>query len=135
MNQELLIVGIIALAVGAIITYLILKSSMVNRNKFDELKDNFAATKNELDTKVALENELRNSVSEMTTELSSDREKNKDQERNIAELNASMKNLQEKVSEEKETNKQQQESIEHSTREILRLKTELSKVETLKTSL
>ena len=46
MNQELLIVGIIALAVGAIITYLILKSSMVNRNKFDELKDNFAATKN-----------------------------------------------------------------------------------------
>ena len=135
MNQELLIVGIIALAVGAIITYLILKSSMVNRNKFDELKDNFAATKNELDTKVALENELRNSVSEMTTELSSEREKNKDQERNIAELNASMKNLQEKVSEEKETNKQQQESIEHSTREILRLKTELSKVETLKTSL
>ena len=76
MNQELLIVGIIELAVGAIITYLILKSSMVNRNKFDELKDNFAATKNELDTKVALENELRNSVSEMTTELSSEREKN-----------------------------------------------------------
>lgn len=138
MNQEMITiiaVGVIALILGVIITYLILKSSTIPRDKFDALKDNFASTKNELDTKNALENELRNSIRELTTELNSQREKNQNQERNIAELNALTKNLQEKINEEKETNKSQQLNIEQSNRQILQLKTDLSKTETLKTNL
>jgi DNA recombination protein RmuC len=129
------IVGIVALVLGVIITYLILKSSTISRNKFDELKDKFASTKNELDTKNAVESELRNSLKDIITELNTEREKNRNQERTIAELNASTKNLLEKVNEEKETNKTQQQKIELSNRQMIELKTELSKVETLKANL
>ena len=60
-------------------------------------------------------------------------ETNKNQEKNIAELNVALLNLQQRIEEEKNINQKQQENIEKSSKEILNLKTELSKVETIKT--
>jgi flagellar motility protein MotE (MotC chaperone) len=138
MNQDLitfLFVALIALVLGIILSYLFLKSTMVNRNSLDEIKDKYAAAKNELDTKIALEKELRESVTKTVNELQQEREKNKEQEKDIAQLNENLNSLNTRVDEEKETNRKQQEYTENSSREILTLKTELSKVETIKSIL
>ena len=135
MTQETIIVGIISLLVGIIITYLLVKSSTVSREKFDTLKDNLAVTKNDLDTKIALEKELRDTTNQLHLKLNNEQETNKKQENNLAALNAKIQSLRERFLEEKETNKSQQKNIEKSNNRILDLKSELSKIETVKSSM
>ena len=135
MTQETIIVGIISLLVGIIITYLLVKSSTVSREKFDTLKGNLAVTKNDLDTKIALEKELRDTTNQLHLKLNNEQETNKKQENNLAVLSATIQSLRERFLEEKETNKSQQKNIEKSNNRILDLKSELSKIETVKSSM
>lgn len=138
MDQELttlITVGAIALLAGFFISYLLLKASMIKRNKFDELKDRNAIIKNELDTKIALENELRNVITETKSSLDNEKDLNRSQEKQIATLQATVYNLQERASENKEINYKQQQDINKGNSQILELKSELSKVETIKSAL
>jgi len=138
MNQEILIpliIGIVAAVIAALITYLIIKSSTVKRDLYDELKDNFAANQNELDTKIALEKELRSAMDQLNNKLINEQDINKSQENDIAGLRAEMYNVKERFAEEKTTNEKQQTAIENSRQQIGFLKTELSKIELVKNAL
>jgi len=138
LSQEFLtiiIVVLTALVLGAVITYLILKALMVNRTVYDELKDKLAITKNELDTKKALEQTLQIEVNKLNKNLLNEHNLNTQQQNQLATLKAKLDSLYERANEEKVINQKQQENIEKSNNQILLLKAELSKVETIKISL
>lgn len=138
MNQEILIplvVSIAAAIIAALITYLILKSVTVKRTQYDELKNNFTTTLNKLDTKIALEKELRNTVDQLGNQLINEQDINRNQESDIAALRANMHSVQARFEEEKTTNQEQQTAIENSRQQIGYLKTELSKIELIKEAL
>jgi DNA recombination protein RmuC len=135
MNQESILIGLIALAAGIFVTRLILKSSTVQRDKYDNLKDDLASTRNELDTKFAVEKELRKTIDDINSKVVKDQEIHRTQENNLASLRATISSLQERFSEERSTNLKQQENIGASNDRILFLKSELAKVEVEKTAL
>ena len=138
MEQETIlhiIIGVIAFLIGLVIMYLITKSSTVKRDQYDIIKDNLSSTKNELDTKIALEQELRQSILNLNQQLSNEKQLNADQQNELVSLKSSIHSLQTRMDDEKEINAKQQESINRSNQEILHLKSELSKVETIKSSL
>ncbi len=139
MNQEIvtyiIIVGLIALAFGAGIMYLVLKSSTINRKRYDEIKDDFTIAKNELEAKIALEKELRLSVEQLHADLKDEREKSNHHEKHVAELNITLQNAQQRLEEEDQAKQQQQKHIEENHQEILALKTNISKLETVKANL
>ncbi|MFT6480764.1 MAG: uncharacterized membrane-anchored protein YhcB (DUF1043 family), partial [Spirosomataceae bacterium] len=135
MNQESILIGLIALAAGIFVTRLILKSSTVQRDKYDNLKDDLASTRNELDTKFAVEKELRKTIDDINSKVVKDQEIHRTQENNLASLRATISSLQERFSEERSTNLKQQENIGASNDRILFLKSELAKVEVEKNAL
>ena len=135
MNIEIIITSIIAFLIGGIIVYLVLKSSQVKRSLYDQLKEQFSSTKNLLDTKIALEKDLKFNFDSIKNHLNIEKETNKKQETELAKINANISSLQERFTEEKEINTAQQNDIKQNNNYILTLKTELVKFETLNNSL
>ncbi len=135
MDFNILIIGLIAFIIGGIIIYLLMKSHTISRDKVDKLKENFAIAKNELDTRIAIESELRNSLNDLNQSLETEREKNSVKDANIAQKSATIHLLEEQLEEERQKNRKAQKDIEKSTEDFLQLKAELSKVETQKANL
>ncbi len=126
----IILVAFGALGLGLLLTYLFMRAATVRRTLYDKAKDQLAKAQNTLDTKTALEQELRQHLSTLNTELSEEKIKNKDQEKEIAQLQADARNIQSRFSEERETNIKQQESIEFNNNQILGLKSQLAEVST-----
>lgn len=131
----IIVVGILAAMLGAVIAYLLLRSSRVSRAEYDGVRDQLSARQNALDTQLALERELRGSIDQLSGQLRAEQETNRMQERNIAQLRAQQDSAERRIAEEKELNLMQQRSIESSNGKIMHLQSELSKVEGLKGAL
>ncbi|MEL6123640.1 MAG: DNA recombination protein RmuC, partial [Bacteroidota bacterium] len=71
----------------------------------------------------------------LSSQLDGERETNRKQQQSISALHASSQLLEERVKEERETNLSQQQNIDYGNQQILHLRAELSKVETIKSSL
>lgn len=135
LSTEHIILAIVGLLLGVIITYLILRARSVSLKKHEQVKEELITIKHQLDTKVRSEKELKASLIDIKKELVLEKELNKTQETQITSFRMSIQNLQERINEEKITNQLQQKSIEQSQKDTLHLKTELSKIETIKLAL
>ena len=79
----LVLIILAALGLGLLLAYLFMKAATVRRTAYDEVKDQLAKTQNTLDTKAALEQELRQHLDTLHTELSEEKSKNKDQRKKL----------------------------------------------------
>ncbi|MEL6390206.1 MAG: DNA recombination protein RmuC, partial [Bacteroidota bacterium] len=78
---------------------------------------------------------MRTRLQNLSSQLDGERETNRKQQQSISALHASSQLLEERVKEERETNLSQQQNIDYGNQQILHLRAELSKVETIKSSL
>ena len=131
----IIIIACIALLVGVLLTYLIVKASTVSRSIVDNIKEQMGATQNELDTQKALEKELRQNLGKTSTQLGTEQNLNRTQETKIAELTATHNSLKTSYGEEKDTNQKQQKSIDENINLIGKLNAQLSKLDANNTAL
>ena len=127
--------ALIALVLGLLVSYLYMKASSVNRPLYEEAKDQLAKTQNKLDTHLAIQQELRQHLSALNIELTEEKSVNKDQEKEIAELQSKFKHVHERYIEEKSTNERQQHSIDSNNSQIFELRSRLSELKAVNRSL
>ena len=132
---EIIITGIIALLLGILITYLFMKASTVKRTMHDALKDQIVRIHSDLDTKVAIEQELRQHNQTIQAELSDEKLKNQHQEKQIITLQTQMDQTRQQFQQEKSVNQRQQENIDKNNEHILNLQSTLSRLETINQNL
>ncbi|MFT6809071.1 MAG: DNA recombination protein RmuC [Saprospiraceae bacterium] len=101
-----------AFALGAILSYLIGKNGMIRRSVFEALREKLGATQNELDTHLAIETELRNTIATMNSNLRQVQAINQEQKTQIAQLDARFGALNDAYIKEESLNKAQQQKLE-----------------------
>lgn len=126
----LIIVGILALVAGFIIARLLMKGSTVKRQEYDDTRDRLAQVRSQLDTKTAIEQELRQTQQQLSEELQQEKNINRTQQNLIATLQVETQHTQQRLSEEKNINAQQQQLIEQNNQQILQLKSTISSLQT-----
>ena len=101
-----------AFILGILLANLISRSTMISRSVFDKLRERLGAIQNELDTRLAIETELRNSVATLNTNLRSEQKTNQEQKTQIAHLDARFSALNDAYVKEESQNKTQQQKLE-----------------------
>ena len=124
--EETLLIAASTFLAGALLSYLLLKSSMINRNLFDQLKEQLGATLNDLDTQRALLRRSDSDQEKAMNELLSEKELNRHQENQIAGLQADYRSLQFNFEKEQGLNEKQESELNAHRKELNVLTEQLS---------
>jgi len=97
---------------GALLSYFFNKSTTIGRTVYDELKERLGATQNELDTRLAIERELRNGSADIMEKLQYEQKLNQHQKTQIAQLDARFGALNDAYIKEENLNRAQQQKLD-----------------------
>ena len=125
----------IALLIGTLVAYLMLKAYTISRKTHEELKGRLVNANREIDAQRIIDKRLRQDLDLNTSEMIKERAQNRKQETMFVKLEADYLSIQSLYSKEESSNQALQENIDAKQTLISDLKAQLSKTEAQNDSL